>query len=86
MTGMADDAPVHPSGSAADIPQFDGTVDGSARKQGDGDTATVQPAIHTAVISMDSRSNEAETLFRTAIVALEAFPVIRSRASRRCIM
>ena len=72
---MADDAPVQPSGSAADIPQFDG----SARKQGDGDTATVQPAIHTAVISMDSRSNEAETLFRTAIVALEAFPVIRSR-------
>ena len=41
---------------------------------GDGDTATVQPAIHTAVISMDSRSNEAETLFRTAIVALEGIP------------
>lgn len=74
MTGMADDAPVQPSGSAADIPQFDGTVDGSARKPGDGDTATVQPAIHTAVISMDSRSNEAETLFRTAIVALEGIP------------
>ena len=71
---MADDAPVHPSGSAADIPQFDGTVDGSARKPGDGDTATVQPAMHTAVISMDSRSNEAETLFRTAIVALEGIP------------
>ena len=71
---MADDALVQPSGSAADIPQFDGTVDGSARKPGDGDTATVQPAMHTAVISMDSCSNEAETLFRTAIVALEGIP------------
>ena len=85
MTGMADDAPVQPSGSAADI----NSMEPSTVRRGNRATAIPLP-LNRPYTRPSSRWTAAVTRPKPCsarrLSHWRAFPVIRSRASRRCIM